>query len=154
MKKKLFGNIKNFLKKSDQEKIKAYPRAYSDKELENLINKLGEMSPNNPGLAPAYFSKANLGLIELQGRQNGRIAYMSLFVAISALAVSFYGLRLTKIQVDYAQIQSIPTQINQARIKSQALEDCKQSPESKESGLYYVSTGKSTPCSEVLKTYK
>mgnify|MGYP001586514221 CR=1 FL=1 len=137
-----------------EEKTKAYPRGYSTEDLENEVNKLGDMSPNNPALGPGYFAKASLGLIELQARENRMISKLILGVTLLALIVSGYGVWLASKQTNYTELQSRSARLLQARATQRAVEYCEQSPESKESGLFYVSDGNPMPCSVVLDQYK
>ena len=148
------SKIHSSLESSMEEKAKAYPRGYSTEDLENEIDRLGNMSPNNPALGPGYFAKASLGLIELQRRENRIITKLTLGIAALALFVSAYGVWLADKQTDYAEIQSRSERLLQARAIQRAVEYCKQSPESKESGLYNVSNGNHLPCSVVLEQYK
>ena len=94
-----------------EEKVRAFPRSYSTQNLKDEVDRLGNMSPNNPMLGPGYFAKASLGLIELQGRENRKIARVTLGIALLALSVSAYAAWLTKIQTrpvldEYARIRA------------------------------------------------
>lgn len=69
-------------------KPKPYPRGYPERELQEEVDKLGNLNPDKAGFGPSYFSKALLGLIELQGRENKFIARLSLLIALLALVVA------------------------------------------------------------------
>ena len=132
---------------------KKYPREYSDEELEDLINQYASKSVDGIDNIPC-FMKASLGLVELQGRQNGRIAWISLAISLLALIISAFALKYTVTQTKLTEIQSRPERINQARAINDAIERCKISPDLLDSGLFDVGTGKIASCQLVLKQYK
>lgn len=72
-------NNKNFLDFSDQE-LKQKILEYADHPIESNL------------LSVSRYTKGMLGLVELQGRQNNRLAKLSLIVTILALFVSFVGI--------------------------------------------------------------
>lgn len=112
------------------------------------------MSPDNPALAPGYFAKASLGLVELQARENRIVTALTLSVAFAALAVSIYGIVLSKQQLTHAEIQSGPDRVNKIKAIRTALDFCKDFPPEQESTLYDLSTGRHMPCGTVLRLYK
>jgi hypothetical protein len=75
---------------------KKFPREFSDNELKDKINSYGDFPIGHMGnealRSVAYYTKAMLGAVELQGRQNGRMAIGSLIIAILALIVSIGSL--------------------------------------------------------------
>ncbi len=151
---KIYNKFKTLFKISRKPKEKVYPRGYSNIELGELIDKYGNLSANNPALGPSYFSKATLGLIELHGRGNSRISWISLFFAAAALIISAYGIQLSKVQLQFSEIETTSARILQARSKAEAIRKCKENPNMTESGLFNIQTGEPAPCSEVLILYK
>lgn len=71
-----------------EEQKKFYPRDYSDEELEDLIDKYGDFNVSNPFLGPSHFTKASLGLTELQRRSASRLGKWSLSFSIAAVIIS------------------------------------------------------------------
>ncbi len=65
---------------------KSYPRHHTNNELADLIDTYGEAGESNPNLAPLHFTKASLGLTELQRR--AAVKYGRWTVVVSALAVT------------------------------------------------------------------
>jgi len=66
---------------------RAYPRGYSREELEKEIDRLGSESPNSH-LGASYFSRASLGLTELQRRDAAKLGWWSLGISILAVILS------------------------------------------------------------------
>ena len=77
----------------------------------------------------------------------------ALWFASISLFLTAIGLFFTIKQTNLAETQSISERINQARSVQSAIEFCKQSPDSQDSGLYEISTGKSAPCAQVIRNY-
>lgn len=130
-----------------------YPVDFNIKDLKDKIIEYADHPIEGSILSIAKFTKAMIGLIELQGRENKKITKWTLGIASLALIVSMYGTWLTSRQTEYAAIQSIPERINQARAITKAVERCRQSPELKDSGLFEIPSGKPAPCSQVLQIY-
>lgn len=84
-------------------------------------------------------------------KTNNILLIITVIMAVMA-AVQIY---LAKKQIDYAMIQSIPEQINQAKAKQDALTFCKENPESLNSGLYKMDgSGAIASCGEVMMLNK
>lgn len=84
--------------------------------------------------------------------EQSRTNNFNIFFSIILVIMTLFTIKLTQQQTKYAQIQSIPEQINQAREKKSAIKFCKQNPEATDSGLYYLDgTGKTASCSDVLQ---
>ena len=77
----------------------------------------------------------------------------ALWFASISLFLTAIGLFFTIKQINLAEIQGISERINQARSVQSAIEFCKQNPDSQDSGLYEISTGKSAPCVQVIRNY-
>ncbi len=150
--KKLFSKFKLIFRRNPQKL--AYPRTYSNKELEKEIDQCGNENPNSH-LGPSYYTRASLGLTELERRSSNLFGIWSLVISVFALSFSFLAVRYAAEQTRLTQIQTIPEQINQARATQNAVEFCKENPDTAESGLYRLDgSGIVAPCSEVLRLYK
>lgn len=147
--KKIFGKIQAIFKK-DLKSV-AYPRTYSDKELEKEIDRYGNESPNSH-LGPSYYARASLGLTELERRNSSALGWTTIVISFLALVFSIIALRYAREQTQYTELQSRGERIQQLQSIQRALELCKDSPNLKESGLYDTTNGKSVSCSEVLKS--
>ncbi|MEJ0053908.1 MAG: hypothetical protein WDN10_04280 [bacterium] len=77
----------------------------------------------------------------------------ALWVASISIFLAAIGLFFTVKQTNLAETQSISERINQARSIQSALEFCQQNPDSQDSGLYEISTGKSASCPQVVRNY-
>src|SRR3989338_5773526 len=77
----------------------------------------------------------------------------ALWFASISLFLTAIGLFFTIKQTNLAETQGISERINQARSVQSAIEFCKQNPDSQDSGLYEISTGKSAPCTQVVQNY-
>lgn len=86
-----------------------------------------------------------------EARKNAGHAF---WLSIIAIIISAVTLNVTIKQTNLTEIQSRSERIFQAKSIQDAIERCKESPELKESGLYYISNGKPASCSEVLQEYK
>jgi len=67
---------------------KSYPRDFTSKELNDAISKLANMPLTDSALSTSLYVRAMIGLVELQGRQNDKMAKLSLVVAGLALIVA------------------------------------------------------------------
>lgn len=131
----------------------AYPRGFSREQLEKEIDKYGSESPESH-LGPSYYARASLGLTELERRSTTLLGWASFLVSVFALIFSISAVRYAAEQTKLAEVSSRSDRINQARSIKDALERCKTSPGSQDSGLFGVDTGQPAPCSAVLKEYK
>ena len=67
----------------------SYTRDYKRKNLEDEIDKMGNVKPTNI-ISVAHYSRGSLGLTELQRRDSKWSLYISIFaVALSVVAVVF-----------------------------------------------------------------
>ena len=149
--KKILDTIRNIFRK-DLQSI-SYPRTYSDKELKKEIDKYGDQSPNSH-LGPSYYARASLGLTELERRDSSALGWSTVVVSFFALIFSAISLIYVARQTQYTELQSRGDRIQQLQNIQRAVEFCKNSPDSEESGLYNASNGKSVSCTEVLENYK
>jgi hypothetical protein len=76
---------------NDDKNKKAYPRDYSDKELKDKIDHYGDKVVNEPDNLN-YFTKATLGLAELNGRISTRIGIVSVITGITAVIIACLAL--------------------------------------------------------------
>lgn len=79
-----------------------------------------------------------------------------IILTIAMLIGLFVQIQLTRKQVNYAEVQSIPDIIFQAQSKQRAVESCEQNQELEDSELFYTEgdmIGTTVSCSEVLKRY-
>lgn len=77
----------------------------------------------------------------------------ALWFASISLLLAAIGLFFIIKQTNLAEMQSISERINQARGVQSAVEFCKQNPDSQDSGLYEISTGKPASCTQVVRNY-
>ena len=150
--KKIFSKIKVIFRSDSQSS--AYPRTYSNKELEKEVDQYGNQSPNSH-LGSSYYSRASLGLTELERRSTNLFGIWSLLLSTFALFFSILAVMYAAEQTRLTQIQTIPEQINQARSTQRAIEFCKGNPEAAESELYRLDgSGSLASCPEILRIYK
>ena len=67
---------------------KSYPRDYSNEELEELVDKYGDLNVEKFNIGPSYFTKAALGLTELERRSAARLGWWSFGTSLLALVLS------------------------------------------------------------------
>lgn len=70
-----------------EEKIKSYPRKYNDKELAENIDSCGNypLGQANDG---SFYTRASLGLTELQRRNSAKFGWWSLGISIASFIIS------------------------------------------------------------------
>ena len=83
-------------------------------------------------------------------RYSEKLVFLTWALVFLTVVLTWFTFQTYKLQ----KIQSIPEQISQAQAISRAIELCSNSPELENSGLYDLSTGEPTPCSQVLNQYK
>lgn len=132
---------------------KRYPRDFSDQELKDKIYSYADYPVGgNNEKATSNYTKAIIGLVELQGRESRKVTVLSFFISITALLVTVYGVYVAYLQTHYTEIQSRSDRIMQAQSIQRAKELCKSlPPDSTENGLYNVLTGDPVSCSQILK---
>lgn len=72
---------------------KKYPQDYSTAELKTEIGECGKTSPHQHN-SGSFYARASLGILELQGRQNSKVMWLSLAIAALALLVSLSQMKL------------------------------------------------------------
>lgn len=104
-----------------------------------------------------YYSLNEKGItaaINYKGLEHAeKSSLQALWFASISLFLTAIGLFFTIKQTNLAETQGISERINQARSVQSAIEFCKQNPDSQDSGLYEISTGKSAPCTQVMRNY-
>ena len=81
------------------------------------------------------------------------INLIGILLSVIIVILAFLTFELVKKQTDYVEIQSIPERINQLKARQRAIEYCRQSPDSNDSGLVNMTTGEPVSCSDVLDRY-
>lgn len=134
----------------------------SDEELEQEVDKihwemihipLGELTKRSLNKLQKIIQEFN----EQSSKQTQKIVFLTRCIVgltIAMLVGLLIQIWLVIKQTDYAELQSRSDRISQNRSIQEARERCEKLPELQESGLYYISNGKSVPCSEVLENYK
>ena len=100
--------------------------------------------------------EADKKLAESNNRHSRAMFYLTIILAVAGIiqALSAYAQwKVSEKQTAYFEVQSRSDRIGQARLIQESRERCKQSPELKESGLYYTN-GKSASCADISKQYK
>jgi hypothetical protein len=87
-------------------------------------------------------------------KQSEKSSNMALFFASASLLIAAPGLFYQVKQTSLAESQGISERIQQARSVERALEFCNQNPQSDDSGLYEVDTGKPASCTQIIEQYK
>ena len=134
----------------------------TEKELYSWIN---ELDPNFVQLASDELTRRVLNKLgktiqifnEHSSKQTRKLIQLTQWI-VGLTIVMIFGLGiqvwLANNQTSYTEIQSRSERILQTQAVQKAVEHCEQSPESPDSGLYDVSSGKLASCSVVLQKYK
>ncbi|PIR83924.1 hypothetical protein COU18_00725 [Candidatus Kaiserbacteria bacterium CG10_big_fil_rev_8_21_14_0_10_51_14] len=78
----------------------------------------------------------------------------TIILTVAMLLLVVAQVWLASRQTKYAEIQSIPEQINQAQQIQYAIAFCEENPTSKESGIFEISTGNPASCDQILRKYR
>ena len=120
-----------------------------------IFSELSEVRDDNWGTEQHVYTLSFNGNSQLLAHKMLSLTdalYILTLILVGGLIVQIW---IAKQQTEYAAIQSIPEQINQARAKQNAVEFCKNNPEASESGLFRLDgSGKVATCPEVLELYK
>jgi hypothetical protein len=103
-------------------------------------------SLNEKGIMAAINYK---GLKHAEKNSERALWFVGLSIFLTAIGL-FFTIKQTKL----TEIQSTSERINQARSIQSAIEFCEQNPKAQESGLFEISSGKSTSCEQVIQIYK
>ena len=96
-----------------------------------------------------------MAAINYKGLQHAeKSSERALWFASLSIFLTAVGLFFAIKQTNLTEIQSTSERINQARSVQSAIEFCEQNPESQDSGLFEISSGKSAPCAQVIRNYK
>lgn len=153
--KQLFLNCKN--KIFQKKKVKNLDDLFengeifkaNDKALNNALKELNNRIGDSVDVRSIIRA---LTILSIKNNQETKaINLLNCLLSAIVISISFISFNLLKEQTEYTRIQSIPEQIEQARSKNKAMEFCKENPDAKESGLFFVNKGVPAPCSSVLK---
>lgn len=114
---------------------------------------------NNDSVNPNvhYYSlneKGILAAINYKGLEHAeKNSERALWFAGLSIFLTAIGLFFAIKQTNLTEIQSTSERINQARSRQSAIEFCRQNPDSQDSGLYKISSGKSIPCDQVIRNH-
>ena len=152
--------FKIFKKKEKSKKIKKIFRSADElfssgkifnaknNELNNILKKLFTKHTTNETIRNSEIIRTITILSIKNNREMKKIQFLNIallfFLSILTISIAQKQLKLTG-------SSTIGERINQAIIQREALEYCKNNPESVESGLY-TESGKSATCFEVLKS--
>jgi hypothetical protein len=118
-----------------------------DKELDNVLKEL----TTNPVINPTIHHREIIRAITVLTVKNNRDTRYSYFLLV---VLTVLALLLAWQQVYYAQISTRDIRLRDLNSIQEAKEYCKNNPDAKESGTFYIDSGKPAPCSEVLKLNK
>ncbi len=155
-KKKQFKKIKKIFKSADELFSSGKIFNAKNNELNDILKKI--LTRHTPSQTTKYHdiirTMTILSIKNNRGINKIQIFNIVLLVFLSILTINLAQkqLKLTEKQTHYTEISTRNERINQALSKREALEYCKNNPESIESGLFYTESGKSATCFEILKS--
>ncbi len=125
---------------------------FKDKKDEELVHDAGRIHSENSD--STEMMRRLKDSIEKLSKTTSLYSKIIILLTVIFGFCSFIQIKLMVQQINYAEIQSRSERIQQTRSINSSIEFCEQSPESEESGLFEILSGKSASCKQVLKTYK